>query len=198
MSENFSPVIEPEIEEPDADLLREGVIEELTDPDVAFGKFFAEADDRSNTNALVASAAGEAMVRLAADQRRQGIAESPLGSNAGPPLERYTRWFIPGSGPQPWCAFFVSWCLDRVTDSNRRTPWSNPGYVGSLYAWARGSGHLVAKPLHGDIFGLGSNHCGMIAGASADGGTIWTVEGNYEDKVASINRRSSGLWFVRI
>jgi hypothetical protein len=200
MSEDFLPVAEPEIPEPDLEVLKAGVIDELEGAEFeqAFGAFNAEVDDNADVAFAALSATGDAMVRLAMDQRRQNVAESPPNSNSGVPLDRYTRWFIPGSGPQPWCAFFVSWCLDRVTDSNHRVPWPYPGAVSSIYQWARGSGHLVAKPAHGDIFGLGGEHTGIVAGASADGGTIWTVEGNYENRVSSVSRRSSGLWFVRI
>lgn len=194
MQEDFSPAVEPVVEEPPVALLREGVIAELDDAEAEekSRELFAEVDDLE----VLASPGGAAMVRLAMDQRRQGIAESPLGSNAGPPLQRYTRWFAPGSGPQPWCAYFVAWCLDRVGDSNRRVPWTYPGAVSSIYQWARGAGRLVAKPAHGDIFGLGSQHCGIVAGADAS--SVWTVEGNYEDRVRSVSRRSSGLWFARV
>lgn len=198
--EEFAPITESEPREPDMDAIAAGVLEELGDEEfeATFGEFCRAFDSDESTETVAVSGSAAAMVRLALDQRRQGVAESPPGSNAGLPLARYTRWFIPGSGPQPWCAFFVSWCLDRATDSNHRVPWSYPGSVASIYSWARGASRLVAKPLHGDIFGLGGEHTGIVAGASADGDSIWTVEGNYSSRVASVNRRSSGLWFARI
>lgn len=198
--DEFAPISEPEPREPDMDSIADGVLEELGDEEfeTTFGELCRAFDSDESAQAVAVSGSAAAMVRLAVDQRRQGVAEKPPGSNAGPPLERYTRWFIPASGPQPWCAFFVSWCLDRATDSNHRVPWTYPGSVASIYGWAKGGGRLVAKPLHGDIFGIGSEHTGIVAGAAADGDSIWTVEGNYSSSVASVSRRSSGLWFARI
>jgi hypothetical protein len=191
---------EPSIEETDQSVREQGVLEvlELDAMEAVVGALLADFDDLVDPAFVGIAAYGDAMVRLGMDQRRQNVAESPLGSNAGVPLERYTRWFSPGSGPQPWCAYFVSWCLDRASDSNRRVPWTYPGAVQSIHQWASGAGRLVRRPLHGDIFGLGSEHCGLVAGASADGATIWTVEGNYDDRVSSVSRRSANLWFARL
>lgn len=138
------------------------------------------------------------MLQIAIGQYRQGVVEQPLGSNRGVPLTRYVQWFAPRSGPVPWCAYFVSWCLDRATDSNRRVPWTNPGYVGSVKAWAAGAGRLVSRPQQGDIFGLSDQHIGIVNNASAGAGQITTIEGNFSDKVAAVRRSTSGLWFARI
>lgn len=140
---------------------------------------------------------GARAVEQAMTQR--GVRESG-GANAGIPLQRYTRYFVPGSGPLPWCAFFVSWCFDTTGDKNHRVPWGNAGYVGAIHAWARQTGRLVTVPRHGDIFGVGTEHTGLVAGANPDRGVIWTIEGNYGDAVGqrNMNFRSAGLWFARL
>lgn len=136
------------------------------------------------------------MLQLAMAQYRQGVAEQPLGSNRGVPLIRYVRWFAPHSGPVPWCAYFVSWCLDRTSDSNRRVPWTHPGVVLSARSWARANGRLISTPRPGDLFGVGDHHMGIVAGVS--GSTISTVEGNCKNRVAAIKRPKSSLWFARL
>jgi hypothetical protein len=140
----------------------------------------------------------QGMLALGIQQYRQRVKEDPLGSNSGIPLTRYIRWFNPGSGAQPWCAFFVSWCLDRATDSNRRVPWVNPGYVGSIYQWAHRAGRLVSTPRQGDLFGVSDDHVGMVNDPTYGSGKISTIEGNYSDRVAAVSRSRSGLWFARI
>jgi hypothetical protein len=130
---------------------------------------------------------------------QRGVRESG-GTNAGLPLQRYVRYFIPGSGPQPWCAFFVSWCFDTTGDQNHRMPWSNPGLVESIHDWARRTSRMVDTPRHGDMFGVGGEHIGLVAGSNPVQGVIWTIEGNYGDAVAqrNISYRSAGLWFARM
>lgn len=142
------------------------------------------------------SARGPAAVRQALTQR--GVRETG-GAQRGIPLTRYVRYFIPGSGPLPWCAFFVSWCFDTTGDGNHKVAWGNAGYVGSIRDWAGRESRLVTVPRHGDIFGIGTQHTGLVAGANPDKGVIWTIEGNYGDAVAqrTITYRSAGLWFAR-
>lgn len=146
------------------------------------------------------SRAGHEAVKTALTQT--GVVESG-GEDGGIPFKRYVRWFLPNyPKPLPWCAFFVSWCFDTcaIGNRNRRVPWSNPGYVGSVYQWAKSNNRLVTTPVHGDLFGFGDNHIGFVAGANNNTGTIWTIEGNYSDRVTqrSINYRASRLWFARL
>ena len=145
------------------------------------------------------SNAGHRTVQRAYTQR--GVVESG-GNNAGVPLQRYTRWFRYNSGPLPWCAFFVSWCLDtgEAGNRNKKVPWDNPGYVGSVYQWARGNGRLVNTPVHGDIFGSGDQHMGLVVGAKPQAGIIFTIEGNAPDRVRQVSRnyRTDKLWFARL
>ena len=142
----------------------------------------------------VMSPAGSATVQRARTQVN-------ICENTGIPLSRYVRHFVPNSGPQPWCAFFVSWCLDtcEIGNNNSRVPWDNPGYVPSVHQWAQSANRLVDVPVHGDMFGLGGQHMGFVVGANPATGTIWTVEGNYGDCVTqrTVNYNSAGFWFAR-
>jgi hypothetical protein len=133
-------------------------------------------------------------LRYAGAELRGGVCES--GDNGGVPHQRYVRWFG-NHGPEPWCAFFVSWCWDNATDRNRRTPWDNPGYVPSVHSWAAQHGKLVSRPQSGDVFGVGGEHMGWVW--SAGGSEIVTIEGNTSSGCVRSNRRSTqGLWFARI
>jgi hypothetical protein len=135
----------------------------------------------------------------AQSQRIVSVAETQIGvresggANRGLPYERYVRPF--GAGPSPWCAFFVSWCYWKGTGA--RPPWSAPGYVPSIQAWARSSGNLTRTPVRGGVFGIGGSHIGLIA-ARLRQGRILTVEGNYSDAVLSVRRTVGGLWFSNL
>ena len=154
-----------------------------------------EVDAADGVELLGMSSHGSRAVRQATTQR--GVRESG-GANSGVPLLRYVRYFVPGSGPLPWCAFFVSWCFDTTGDQNHRMPWDNAGYVGSIRSWAQATGRLQTAPQHGDIFGIGTEHTGLVAGSDPARRIIWTIEGNWGDSVAQRNLAWSGLWFARL
>jgi hypothetical protein len=137
---------------------------------------------------------GPAAVQVARGQ--VGVQEAG-GEDRGVPYERYVRYFGAGIPPSPWCAFFVSWCFAQ---SDFRPPWSNPGYVPTIHSWAQANGKLVNTPAHGDLFGLGGDHIGFVAGANPSQKQIYTCEGNYSDKVGSrlVAYASAGLWFARV
>lgn len=116
------------------------------------------------------------------------------GQNGGLPLTRYTRAFWPDSGPQPWCAFFVSWCY--LKESGRQPPWDNAGLVRSVRDWASRNSRLVRVPLRGDMFGVGVEHMGLVARSLQ--GRIITIEGNTSSGcVRAVERNPAGLWFAR-
>jgi hypothetical protein len=146
------------------------------------------------TLALVAgaghSAIGLRMIDIAGGQ--MGVCET--GQNGGVPLARYTRTFWPQSGPQPWCAFFVSWCYLQA--SGQQPPWQNKGLVDSVRQWASSRGRLVSVPLRGDMFGVGRHHMGLVARSLK--GKIITIEGNTSSGCVKANERPlGGLWFAR-
>ncbi|MEY1676093.1 CHAP domain-containing protein [Gordonia sp. ABKF26] len=138
----------------------------------------------------LAGSLGLQMVYMALGER--GVCET--GQNGGIPLQRYVRAFWPQSGPQPWCAFFVSWCYLRT--GNRRPPWANPGLVSSVRTWARSAGMLHSRPKQGDMFGTGSTHMGLVRGVN-NNGTFVTLEGNTSTGcVTGFVRSASTCWFA--
>jgi hypothetical protein len=152
------------------------------------------AEDLEELQASAAGAHGPAAVAIARGQL--GVQESG-GANRGVPYERYVKYFGSGLPPSRWCAFFVSWCFAQ---SGFRPPWPNPGYVPSIHSWAQANGKLVSAPAHGDLFGVGGEHIGFVAGANTAQKQIFTCEGNYSDKVGSrlVSYASGGFWFARI
>lgn len=150
--------------------------------------------DSEEFQAAATGAHGPAAVAIARGQL--GVCESG-GVNRGTPYERYVKYFGSGLPPSRWCAFFVSWCFAQ---SGFRPPWSNPGYVPSIRSWAQANGKLVSAPAHGDLFGVGGEHIGFVAGANAAQKQIFTCEGNYSDKVGSrlVGYGSGGFWFAGV
>lgn len=143
---------------------------------------------------VLTSANAERMVQIAATQI--GVVESG-GENMGIPLTRYVRYFVPSSGPQPWCAYFASWCWDRATDANRVVPWS-AGSTSSVYYWAQRVGRLVSTPQRGD-FCLNANfmHMGIIE--RVVGTTLYTIDGNWSNGVRRVSRtRGTAYRYVRL
>jgi hypothetical protein len=172
-------------------------VSEIVEPDMAGVAKLGEPVDLDavpELEGLEAESVGGAAVRIAMGQR--GVAESG-GANGGVPYQRYVQYFGRSIPPSPWCAFFVSWCCAQ---GGWRPRWTNPGAVASVRQWGQAQGQLVSVPQHGDLFGLGSEHMGLVAGANPGAHQIWTVEGNYSGRVASrtINYAGAGLWFLRI
>lgn len=180
-----------------------GTLQELPDPDARAFEDAVFREDRAAIDDLTPpgdvgvlrgtadhSAVGLRMVEIALGQL--GVCES--GNNGGVPLTRYVRAFWPSSGPQPWCAFFVSWCYLKST--RRKPPWSNAGYVPSVESWASSTGRRVRIPLRGDMFGVGGTHMGIVTRSLQN--KVYTIEGNTSSGcVKSIVRPTRGLWFAR-
>lgn len=188
-----------EIPTPD-DSIYEGTIEEIAVedlPDLEAAIEMQSEDGQGGVETLglraARSAIGHQAVLIARGQA--GVAESGA-ANCGVPHKRYTRYFGSNLPCLPWCAFFVSWSFAQA---GRRPPWRNPGYVGSFHEWARANGRLVSRPAHGDIFGLKDmSHTGLVAGANPGKGQIFTIEGNYSNRVGSRLMSTGGLWFARL
>ena len=140
-------------------------------------------------------------------------AKGELGVGEPEAYRKYVHYF--GVGGQPlWCCYFLSWCFDTcaVCEKDKQVPWArydSIGYTGSVYQWARAVGKLVAGPQTGDIYGRADqNHIGMVVGANPAGTEIYTINGNWGNRVAyaSWHKRgnvwttggaSVGLWFGR-
>jgi CHAP domain len=118
--------------------------------------------------------------------------EKPSGSNCN----FFSHYF--GKGCQSWCADFVSWAFDG--NGNKKLPWANVSAVSSIYDWGKAKGHIVKRPLPGDIFilkGSGISHTGIVR--STSGSTFTTVEGNTSNRVRSLRRAvHSYTHFVRV
>ena len=138
-------------------------------------------------------------VRVAAGE--VGVRER-RGDNRGARINTYRRATTgPGERawvPEPWCADFVSWAWRRAG-----VPIGFDGrgsdYVPELVAWARLTRrwHWARdgyRPQPGDLIvfkngGSMRGHIGMVA--KVRNGTVYTIEGNYSDRVG---RRSIKAW----
>jgi hypothetical protein len=125
---------------------------------------------------------------------QKGIRETPPGSNC----QIYSSYF--GFGCQFWCADFVSYCLDRTGNKDKKVPWGYPSAVANINAWGQRQGLIHSAPRKGDIFTRRDNmHTGFVL--SAQGSSFMTIEGNTSGPtgdvyVASHSRdASSGMYF---
>lgn len=166
---------------------------------------FAEESPPETATKQVSNAGHAAVVRA---RSQLGVSESPLGSNCGIPHERYVKWMAGRGTPcVPWCAYFVGWAFDTSTSGNKdgRAPWGESGYVPWIYSWASRSGKLVRSPAHGDVFFLNpthptNSHMGLVAGANPANKRIYTVEGNWGNRVlAQLRNYAAGSYaFARL
>jgi hypothetical protein len=156
-----------------------------------------QIDDSAEIDTTVPEDAGTAL-RLGALQvsNSQNYVENPLGSNVNP----YSRYFGITT-PQPWCAYFISFCYDYASNRDRRVPWS-AGYSGSFHQYAAPQGWVVTSPMAGDIFVYPNyQHSGIVTGQiSLATGQFATVEGNWGDRVYRQfrNFRTNQYYFIRI
>jgi hypothetical protein len=124
---------------------------------------------------------GELALRIAIGE--VGVCESPPGSNRGPRVDEYIRavQLNPERDAYPWCAAFVSWCMQRAVRSLRPVMANEFRSAASVaLLLARNRGAIVEEPAMGDIFlhiAKSGNHCGFVS-AIADNGDLATVEGN--------------------
>jgi CHAP domain len=131
---------------------------------------------------------------LAAAESQIGQAEQPPGSNESPAIAEYraaTAGAVPG---EPWCACFASWA-SRQAGEPLGAQGEGLGSVSAIWSWAQGAGRAVPNgpgvvPKPGDLIVFGGEHVGIVRGVLPDG-SIQTIEGNYENKVA-LNVRPSG------
>ena len=155
----------------DPDQAREGLLE---DPVVEEQPDDVEAEDGE---ALAPPPPGERQAVptiervLAIAMTQQGMKERPCPSNDN----KYSEYF--GYGAQYWCADFVSWCVDRVTNRDKRLPWGYPSSCRIITEWAQRNDLVVKRPKRGDIFTYrNGGHIGFVTNVSGD--TFRTIEGN--------------------
>lgn len=139
-------------------------------------------------------------VRFAA--KEVGVRESGGGGNRGRRITTYRR-AVTGAGeaasvPEPWCADFLSWIWRRA-GAPIGFGARGSDYVPDLVAWARLTRRWHAaragyRPRPGDlvVFRAGGSrfgHTGLVA--KMHHGRIYTIEGNWSDRVA---RRTLKAW----
>jgi CHAP domain len=131
-------------------------------------------------------AMGAQIVRIAESQI--GQTEQPPGSNESPAIAVYrtaTAGAVPGA---PWCAYFASWAA-RQAGQPLGTNGEGLGSVAQIWSWAQSSGRAIPNepgvtPQPGDLIVFGDEHVGIVKEVLPNG-DIQTIEGNYENKVAS-------------
>lgn len=129
-------------------------------------------------------------------------------NNRGPDVETYRNH----RGPRgPWCAAFVSWCLESASERLGVKPPKRSHGAKRLFANIKKYGGVeVERPLPGDIAlwqrgaaGSWNGHIGIVSRASNDGG-FWAIEGNRGRFPARVNEfnhqvgEGSLLGFVRL
>lgn len=134
-------------------------------------------------------------------ERETGAAENPMGSNTGARILKYflaDDLTIKGkSDGYPWCAAFVSWCIQEMVRelaaSERRIPGFDPPRLARAFAfenWGNEAGCRVfapprglmaatgTRPARGDIVVYTFSHCGIVSRVNPRDTNFSAVEGN--------------------
>jgi len=147
------------------------------------------------SSALGGATGGGAGSRIVAAAESQiGQSEQPPGSNESPAIAEYrsaTAGAMPG---EPWCAYFASWA-SRAAGEPIGSSGQGLGSVSEIWSWAQSTGRAIpngpgAVPKPGDLIVFGGEHVGIVRGVLPNG-EISTIEGNYENKVATNTRSAS-------
>jgi hypothetical protein len=111
------------------------------------------------------------------------IAESQIGvhertKNSGPEIDKYLKFVGLGPG-YPWCAAFVSWCINECEEKGHPTNFTPSASVLQMWNFNKLK-YRVNVPKPGDVFimdfGKGKGHTGFVK--SVAGFRIITIEGN--------------------
>lgn len=124
------------------------------------------------------------------------IAKTQVGYAETSNHTKYNQWFYGSDTAAAWCAIFISWCANQadiststIAKNARASGYSTSNMHSNPYgcsAVAFGN----RSPQIGDIIFVDnnsdnvSNHVGLVV--DVDGTYIYTVEGNYSDKVSSV------------
>lgn len=135
-------------------------------------------------NATPSESAGSNSSIISVALKEEGTRESGGNNN------KYGKWY--GMNNVPWCAIFVSWCANQSGIPTDIIP--KFASVSEGLNWFKGKGLFKTKgsyvPKAGDIFfnkSGGASHTGLVV--SSDGTNFFTIEGNYNDKVAKVTRK---------
>ena len=134
-----------------------------------------------------------------------GVKEDPPGSNKDPngTIMGYMQagCWNPSWGTGPWCAGFVSACWSRISQPiyfNTCTVSSLENFASQHSVWQRiesTSDFEKVKP--GNFFTIDSNkngvsdHCGIVEYYDKNTKTLHTIEGNYNNRVQRVQRRTT-------
>ena len=145
-----------------------------------------------NVSSIIARARGEI-----------GVVET--STNQGPGIAKYwaaTTYTSGYSARAPWCAAFVSWCVQAagIFSENDR-PKSAAAYRGGGYeAWARSKSNICTLSISprsirtGDIVIFSFSHIGIATSDSDASGKFSSIEGNTD---AAGSREGNGVWEKR-
>ena len=143
------------------------------------------------TPVTVASGGSIATAALGMAVTQLGVMEQPLGSNAGPQVEKYLA-SVGLDGGFFWCMAFVFWCFrEAAAQSGQANPF--PKTAGCIDAWnkvkAKSPNRIITRAAAlanptlvkpGQVFildhGGGAGHTGFVR--QSFGGPLRTVEGN--------------------
>ena len=152
------------------------------------------------------AALGRAALKVAEGEMKAGAKETG-GNNLGPYVEKYLKPFGL-KPPQPWCAAFVSWCIQEAAKELGIKP-PLPYLVGAraLLNHGRRLQLVTADPKEGDIvvWSRGNpagpfGHAGLVL--KRRGESLETIEGNRTPRVEkfkyTLRRMPRLLGFVRI
>lgn len=127
---------------------------------------------------------------VATAARYVGVRENPPGSNRGPLIDKWERyWSMIG---QPWCGMFASAVLREadVTDV------SHPA-TSEICRRGREKGWVTNNPVPGALIVWCGTHVEiLVSPANADGSTWNTIGGNTADSVARRVRNLAGCTIV--
>ena len=140
---------------------------------------------------------------------RFGVSDSPLEKfvnialaeygykEQGENITKYGEWF--GYNGVAWCAIFVSWCAYQA--GILRSSANPDGLVPKYDAVTEGMNDYIARgkfkykksytPKYGDIMFLksaGASHTAIVVGYEKATGKVYTIEGNFSDKVSKVWR----------
>ena len=147
------------------------------------------------------------LVRIAKSQI--GVCEVG-GNNSGPKIEEYQRSTWLRVGKWPWCASFVTWCINETLKSKdvmkelglkNATQVKNwrPRTAGAwdFDSWGKAHGFTILtendKAKAGDIVTFDFSHIGIVIEDQVDENII-TVEGNTNVKGDRDSLSGDGVW----
>lgn len=114
-------------------------------------------------------------------------------------ITKYGEWY--GMNGEPWCAMFVSWCAKQagllVSSGNSNGIIPKYASVSLGMEWYKNNARFGKKgkykPKYGDILFLktGASHTAIVVGYDEGNDKIYTIEGNFSDKVCKVWRYAS-------